>query len=141
MVKVRILNMKTEGNNYTFCHHFNGRVNERCKVGILYSAVVNDTERSFPCCVERTGSIKCDKFRLSTPEEEAEEEKAIQDSIDRTMKTIPIVKKIKQDHVGEDWKGIVECPICKGKLHLSHASINGHVWGRCETSGCVNWME
>ena len=39
------------------------------------------------------------------------------------------------------WQDMVECPVCKGKLHLSHAAVNGHVWGKCETAGCVEWME
>ncbi len=36
---------------------------------------------------------------------------------------------------------IIECPICKGRLHLSQAASNGHVHGKCETEGCVSWME
>ena len=36
---------------------------------------------------------------------------------------------------------VVDCPICKGKLHLSQSSYNGHVHGQCETNGCVEWME
>lgn len=36
---------------------------------------------------------------------------------------------------------VIECPVCKGKLHLSQAAYNGHVWGKCETQGCVEWME
>lgn len=44
-------------------------------------------------------------------------------------------------HKGQSAKEIVECPACKGKLHLSIASSNGHIWGRCETPGCVQWTE
>jgi len=36
---------------------------------------------------------------------------------------------------------VVECPACKGRLHLSQAAYNGHVHGKCETDGCVSWME
>lgn len=36
---------------------------------------------------------------------------------------------------------IVECPICQGRLYLSQASSNGHVHGKCETRGCVHFME
>ncbi len=35
----------------------------------------------------------------------------------------------------------VECPACKGKLRLSQAACNGHVWVKCSTEGCVQWME
>ena len=36
---------------------------------------------------------------------------------------------------------VIECPVCKGRLQLSQAAYNGHVWGKCETKGCVQWME
>jgi len=36
---------------------------------------------------------------------------------------------------------VVPCPICSGRLHLSQSSVNGHVHGKCETAGCVQWME
>lgn len=36
---------------------------------------------------------------------------------------------------------VIECPVCKGKLHLSQSSHNGHVHGACETQDCVRWME
>lgn len=35
----------------------------------------------------------------------------------------------------------IECPVCKGKLHLSRSGYNGHVHGHCETEDCVSWME
>lgn len=41
----------------------------------------------------------------------------------------------------QDRHEIVECPICKGRLHLSQSSFNGHCHGHCETDGCVSWME
>ncbi len=36
---------------------------------------------------------------------------------------------------------VVECPICKGRLHLAQAASNGHTQGKCETSGCLSWIE
>ena len=36
---------------------------------------------------------------------------------------------------------VIECPECKGRLHLSQAAYNGHVHGKCETPNCVSWME
>lgn len=35
----------------------------------------------------------------------------------------------------------IECPVCKGKLHLSQSDYNGHVHARCETTDCINFME
>lgn len=36
---------------------------------------------------------------------------------------------------------VITCPACGGRLHLSQAAYNGHVHGKCETPGCVSWME
>ncbi len=36
---------------------------------------------------------------------------------------------------------VIECPVCKGRLHLSQAAYNGHVHGRCETDDCLSWLE
>ena len=44
----------------------------------------------------------------------------------------------KPDHDREE---IVDCPICKGKLHLRQSSYNGHASAKCETADCVEFME
>lgn len=36
--------------------------------------------------------------------------------------------------------GETECPVCKGTLVWRMAS-NKHIHARCETVGCVAWME
>lgn len=41
----------------------------------------------------------------------------------------------------QDRHEVLECPACKGRLHLSQSAYNGHVHGQCETDGCVRWME
>ena len=41
----------------------------------------------------------------------------------------------------QDRHEVVECPACKGKLHLTQSSYNGHVHGKCETEKCIHWME
>jgi transcriptional regulator with XRE-family HTH domain len=35
----------------------------------------------------------------------------------------------------------IECPIDKGRLRYSVASVNGHIWGACSNPDCVRWME
>lgn len=37
-------------------------------------------------------------------------------------------------------EGKIECPKCSKNLFYSIHS-NGHIWGRCETDGCLNWMQ
>ncbi len=36
---------------------------------------------------------------------------------------------------------VIACPVCKGRLHMAQSCRNGHVSGKCETEGCVSWME
>lgn len=35
----------------------------------------------------------------------------------------------------------VECLVCTGTIRYSVAAVNGHMWGRCSTPGCLVWME
>jgi len=44
-------------------------------------------------------------------------------------------------HRGKSASAIIECPACKGQLHVSIAANNGHMSGRCETPGCAAWIE
>lgn len=41
----------------------------------------------------------------------------------------------------QDRAEAVTCPCCGGRLNLTQSSHNGHVHGKCETEGCVSWME
>ena len=42
---------------------------------------------------------------------------------------------------GNGGPGKIPCPICKGELHYYVSILNGHIWGRCMTDGCVRWMQ
>lgn len=69
------------------------------------------------------------------------------DSIARTLRmmevVMPVVAKWRtwssKNRVAK--QEVIECPECKGRLHLTQAAYNGHVWGKCETENCVSWME
>ena len=37
-------------------------------------------------------------------------------------------------------RGIVICPKCNGDLMYTVASSNGHIWGKCKTKDCIQWM-
>ena len=48
-------------------------------------------------------------------------------------------KRLGKGHGGAD---SVECPVCKaGRIYYRVAGDNGHMHARCETEGCVMWME
>ena len=136
------------------CKHFNGMVNERCDADVRYYDVTPDPDgvgcwRRTPCHRDRHPNDAeefgqpgtCEKYEEPTPEEIAAYEAEIEASHQRMLKTLPVIRRIKEEHKGESWQGVEKCPVCDGKLHMSHAACNGHVHGRCETDGCVAWME
>jgi hypothetical protein len=84
--------------------------------------------------------IKCDKFEDPTDEEIAAEEAEWEKVIERLTISGPFIQEMKQKHP-EGGQGVDPCPVCQNNLHWSIASCNGHMHGRCETGGCLNWME
>lgn len=67
---------------------------------------------------------------------------AMQEMMDRMAIVMPVVSNWRvKPKPKQDRHEIIECPKCKGRLHLSQSSYNGHVHGHCETKGCVSWME
>jgi len=87
----------------------------------------------------------CDKFSELSEEElrqqEIDSEAAFAEATRRMVLVGPIISAMKKKYKGKSIKGVKTCPVCGGKLHMSHSGYNGHVWGKCETEGCVAWME
>lgn len=146
------------------CKHYAGDFhNTHCAAGVCYKDVTTEPENRLGIafrkpCVNWDVTLKrmplsqsqleqwakrghCDKYQ----EPSAEEIKAYEAELDAHLNlfktALPIISRIKKEHKSESWKGVETCPVCKGKLHMTHASINGHVWGQCETKGCLSWME
>ena len=66
------------------------------------------------------------------------------DGWDKIIRDLELVTPVisewrKKEPIGK--AEVIECPVCKGKLHLSQAACNGHVHGKCETDNCVFFME
>lgn len=138
------------------CRHFTGIMSRadgsridlfskergQCKAGVYYDTVLVKGV-GLPCFPPSNGKPcpDCSKREAQTPEEIAQREAEIKEAVERFEKTGPLVRRIKTEHKGKDWQGVEECPICKGKLHMTHAAYNGHTWGKCETDDCVSWIE
>lgn len=94
--------------------------------------------------IDRRGytMIPCDKFQDPTPEEVELDRIESDASFERAMTAIRVASAWRvKPKPAQDRQEVVRCPICKGRLHLSQSSHNGHVHGKCETKGCVSWME
>ena len=149
------------------CVHFNGSQNAACNAGINYADAFGPLYRRScraPCLQEYKShervdgkmvpiwkpwhrapgeEMTCPKFRPPTDEEIAADDADTQSVLDRMRVVMTVVSKwrtwTKSHRVAK--QGVIECPACKGRLHLSQAAYNGHVWGKCETKDCVSWME
>ena len=145
------------------CIHFNGVQNDTCKRGVRYDQFA----RGKPCIqfiqksarggtYLRAGELPAETkpFFGALPKESCafyEEPTAEQVQADRAEIDAHFVKTIAAIKVSSAWRlkpkpasdrqDVVECPVCKGKLHLSQSAYNGHVHGKCETADCVEWME
>jgi hypothetical protein len=94
--------------------------------------------------IDRRGHemIPCHLFREPTPEEVDADRKESDASIARTFAAISASASWRvRPKPDQDRAEVVECPVCKGRLHLFQSALNGHVHGKCETAGCVKWME
>lgn len=82
----------------------------------------------------------CPKWLRATREQGEERFRELNESTERFAKVMPVVA-VWRKKPPRGKAEVIDCPACGGRLHLSQASVNGHVHGHCETKGCVSWME
>lgn len=149
--------------NHGTCVHFNGVQNALCKRGVRYaqfdgpmpcikfiekSARGGTYLRAGEVAAERKPWPGAEKAKpcpfYEDPTDEAIQADRIESdaSLERHFAALKVASTWRvKPKPAQDRRGVVECPICKGALHLSQSAYNGHVHGRCETPGCVSWME
>jgi hypothetical protein len=82
----------------------------------------------------------CAKWQRASLESAIEWHESVEASIKRMTVVGPVVAAWR-NKPPRGKQEVIECPACSGRLHLSQSAYNGHVHGRCETPGCVDWME
>jgi hypothetical protein len=135
-----------------YCTHYapkpGGANVDYCALGCDSSAMFRKArEMGAPNMAPCMGGHNCDDVRAICPKWERrslEHAEARADSIEQSMKRMTLVGPVvgawrKKEPIGK--AEVIECPACKGRLHLRQSSYNGHVHGHCETEGCVSWME
>ena len=143
------------------CKHFDGinftEPEKRCKAGVLMQSVIVEqpykyrqgkggavytSGYSMPCFSDDDPLhvCHCEHQAFPTPTEIAEHDAEVRASFDRV---VLVRNAIIADAGGKRGvAGKIPCPACKnGTVGYSIAALNGHVWARCSTEGCVAWME
>ena len=131
------------------CIHFNGVQNDECKAGINYKEICGGQEKGIfarlPCLnteyQKPDEQVNCEKYSEPTDQEIIDYGNWHNEHMDKMRKVMVGIKPWRDAHQNESFQEVVECPVCKGRLHLSISSYNSHVHGNCASDDCVSWME
>ncbi len=137
-----------------YCKHYAPKSGAKlsddyCAIGCGSSAMMGkarklDNEPRMAPCI---GGHNCKDVRAICPKWERrslEHAKARADSIEKGINQLMVIGptvKAWREKLPYGKQEVIECPVCKGRLHLSQSAYNGHVHGCCETNGCVSWMQ
>lgn len=133
------------------CRHFNGvgfgGDAKCCRAGIDYRAHVGGEDfgwvKRLPCMPkpadeDRSRVVACSLREFPTEKEVEAQEREADESMALTTAAIKLCRADAGGKRGV--AGDVECPKCTARLHYTVAKVNGHLWGRCSTDGCLAWM-
>lgn len=139
-----------------YCQHYEMRgMPKACAAGVEYASVgtlsaANPDNLAKPGCRPCIHGVRladplalCPKWLRATREQGIKRHEDMDRAFRNMALVLPVIQKwrtwSKAKPVAK--AEVIECPVCKGRLHLSQAAYNGHVHGQCETEGCVSWME
>lgn len=131
------------------CRYFNGIQHARCDKDLVYRDVVGGPyfgwANRLPCIasgpVNANARAVCSSFEEPTAADLKADRAAKARAMAMFRQVIPIIESIKREHRGATWTGEVTCPVCRGRLLVAHAGLNGHVSGRCLSTNCLEWQE
>lgn len=127
-----------------WCIHYRARA-DTCEAGIAYSLFDGVPFDRRPCFInphqKPADMAKCLELRPPTPEEIAAHEAWQAKRGGLLLRVLGGIATWRELHRRENFAEVVACPGCGGRLHLAISRTNGHIAGRCETKGCVSWIE
>lgn len=136
-----------------YCHHYarGSGAGMICKAGMDLKTVkrvpAGAGQIKWGPCIEghtlANPHEHCPHWIRRTREQGEARADAIEQAIGRMTVAMPVVDGWRSwtDKNRVAKQEVIECPMCKGRLHLSQSAYNGHVLGKCETDNCVSWME
>lgn len=131
-----------------WCKHYRGMSGKtQCEAGVEFASLPNRGTKEFTksCpCFGPDQSGTCEKAEYPTAEEMAAEDREIEERCINLGKA----RRAIVEHLGGPWTkgtpvgaGEIDCPVCGKTLKFTRSGYNGHIHARCETDGCVSWME
>ena len=92
-----------------------------------------------PCLRTNETTAQCDQCVYPTKEEAEADNAAFKAYVDDVLKHIPIARAAMVAAKSDG--GCMDCPKCGQGLRWSKARCNGHIHAKCDTEGCLSWME
>jgi hypothetical protein len=119
-----------------WCKYYTGLHDKTCEKGHRYLDFGPEfgIAKIVPCILRNENPKPCTDLELKTQDELDAEEKALEEFFQTVFIVRPLI--IAQGKSA----GQVACPKCTGVIDYDIAS-NGHIRARCNTSGCIQWME
>lgn len=124
------------------CRHFTGVLSKTCEIGISYESITDKSSRPFRwTCISPDACIPCASYQPYTAEEIAEQDRILAERLNYLLAAMEKIKEKEGKRRGV--QGEIDCPKCGGAdaLHYTISAYNGHCWGKCETDGCLSWMQ
>jgi hypothetical protein len=132
------------------CIHFTGIMSDECAAGVNYRALAGNPGFGFatrlPCMSimseKHIEKVTCAQQRPETNEEAEAREAEGDAAVARVISVLPIINALKRTvPKRQPYQGVVACPICEGKLHVSLVASSHHARVKCETASCVSFIE
>lgn len=133
-----------------FCNHYRAMSeHETCKAGVAYETFKGMPFERRPCFRrDKNEAVRpgCEHVQFPTPEQLDAAEKEMNERFANLGKARAAIV----ESLGGPWKrgmpgshGRIDCPVCCAakSLNFSRSSYNGHIHAKCDTDGCVCWME
>ncbi len=145
--------MKGEhGHPATWCVHYrspngqNGEEVKTCDAGVTYAFFHGVKFDRRPCFLDTKGNSKPDAMACAhilrpTAEEIATHAKWVKERGQKVLAVIVAIEPLRKKYRGSGGAEVLACPGCAGKLRIVIARSNGHASAKCETPGCVEFME
>lgn len=126
------------------CKHFTGYQNGTCKLGVNYRQLVGGPDIGWAARLPCTSKTSLDKepMAICDKREEPTEAEIMAEKLEMKTRSEKVVEAIRRIRATGKNQGAVLCPQCDvvDALNFSVAKLNGHIWGKCKTSGCLAWM-
>lgn len=142
---------KRKGGEYgyaaSWCVHYRSpSEGKECGAGIPFERWRTTPFAQQPCFLNKDmsskpGAMSCPKLRRPTAEEVAQHDVYVRRRGVMLFAALEAIEPWAKTRAGKGGQTKLECPVCKGKLHVSMARSNGHLNAKCETKDCVEFIQ